>query len=51
MEKARAERCAGLELDSDTQRNAAHPFYMREGMRLASYHFTIPIAGEERTSL
>jgi len=40
MEKARAERGAGLELDSDTQRSAAQPFYYAgiNDARLLSLH-------------
>ena len=33
--------CDVFHLDSGTQRNRAHDFYEREGMELASYHFSV----------
>ncbi|UUY02988.1 GNAT family N-acetyltransferase [Svornostia abyssi] len=40
--EARGEGCAVLHLDSGVQaeRAAAHRFYFRHGMRIASYHFS-----------
>ncbi len=40
--EARAHDCAVLHLDSGVQaeRAAAHRFYFRHGMRIASYHFS-----------
>lgn len=40
---ARSERCTHLELDSGTQRVDAHRFYLREGMRIRSHHFSLPL--------
>ncbi len=37
---ARDHRCLALELDSGTHRHGAHKFYLREGMHIASFHFT-----------
>jgi GNAT superfamily N-acetyltransferase len=37
--------CRFLELDSGVQRDAAHRFYRREGMRADSLHFRRPIPG------
>ena len=41
--KAEASRlgCVRLQLDSDTQRKDAHAFYLREGLRIESFHFGI----------
>jgi GNAT superfamily N-acetyltransferase len=38
-ERARAEDCSALHLDSGVQRHAAHRFYFREGLHIASHHF------------
>ena len=38
-ERARAEKCATLELDSGTQRVDAHRFYLRERMNIICFHF------------
>lgn len=38
---AREQGCAQLHLDSGLQRAAAHKFYQREGLALASYHFSL----------
>ena len=35
--------CAQLHLDSGLQREAAHRFYLREGMTKASYHFSLSL--------
>lgn len=36
--------CRSLQLDSGTQRRDAHAFYLREGLRIDSFHFGIPLA-------
>ena len=36
---AREAGCAKFNLDSGTQRQQAHKFYFREGMRVTSFHF------------
>lgn len=36
---AKERQCRQLHLDSGVQRTAAHAFYQREGMEIASYHF------------
>jgi GNAT superfamily N-acetyltransferase len=38
-ERARAEGCGQLHLDSGTQRLDAHRFYRREGLEVSSLHF------------
>lgn len=43
IEQARSEQCAALELDSGVQRHDAHRFYLRERMRIASYHFVLDL--------
>ncbi|WP_416308013.1 GNAT family N-acetyltransferase [Neptunicella sp. SCSIO 80796] len=35
--------CQQLHLDSGVQRFAAHKFYLREGMSIASHHFSKPL--------
>lgn len=40
VDLARSRGCQRLDLDSAVQRQAAHRFYFREGMHIASYHFT-----------
>ncbi len=39
-ELAKQEGCQVLHLDSGTHRKDAHRFYFREGMHIASYHFS-----------
>ena len=41
--KAEAKRlgCEGLQLDSGTQRQDAHAFYLRERMRIEAFHFGV----------
>lgn len=39
MELARSEGCSSFSLDSGTQRQEAHAFYLRERMRITSFHF------------
>jgi len=41
VERARAEGCRRLELDSGVQRKDAHRFYQREGLALTAHHFEI----------
>lgn len=43
--EARARGCAWLHLDSGVgpEREDAHRFYFRHGMRIASYHFSRPL--------
>ncbi len=38
-EQALAQGCASLQLDSGTQRIDAHAFYLRERLRIVSFHF------------
>jgi len=38
---ARKNQCSQFHLDSGVQRFAAHRFYLREGMVIASHHFSI----------
>ena len=40
---ARDHRCLALELDSGTHRHGAHKFYLREGMHISNFHFTMPL--------
>ena len=42
-ERAAAEGCAQLHLDSGLQREAAHRFYAREGLQKTSFHFAEPV--------
>jgi GNAT superfamily N-acetyltransferase len=39
VEKAKAEGCASIQLDSAVHRAEAHRFYFREHYRVASFHF------------
>ncbi|MBW3550310.1 MAG: GNAT family N-acetyltransferase [Proteobacteria bacterium] len=43
--KAEARRlgCERLQLDSGTQRQDAHAFYLREGLRIEAFHFGIAL--------
>lgn len=43
VEEARKNDCEKLHLDSGVQRYDAHRFYMREGMKISSYHFSKPV--------
>ena len=38
--EARKQDCKFLHLDSGTQRHRAHRFYLRQGMDIASFHFS-----------
>lgn len=42
-DEARRQGCARLQLDSGTQRKDAHAFYLREGLRIESFHFGIAL--------
>lgn len=37
--EAKRQGCARLHLDSGTQRQDAHAFYLREGLRIEAFHF------------
>jgi GNAT superfamily N-acetyltransferase len=41
--RAREAGCRYLDLDSGVHRGAAHRFYFRERMTIASYHFVLPL--------
>jgi len=41
---ARERGCETFSLDSGTHRREAHAFYFREGMRISSFHFMLPLA-------
>jgi GNAT superfamily N-acetyltransferase len=43
IDQARAAGCASFTLDSGTQRQDAHAFYLRERMRIAAFHFHLPL--------
>jgi len=43
---ARSLGCRQLHLDSGVQRFDAHRFYLREGFRIASHHFSLDLDGE-----
>ena len=45
MQIARDAGCAQLHLDSGVQREAAHRFYLREGLAINAYHFRISLGG------
>jgi GNAT superfamily N-acetyltransferase len=40
---AREQGCETFSLDSGTHRREAHAFYFREGMRISSFHFALPL--------
>ena len=40
---ARERNCQTFSLDSGTHRKDAHAFYFREGMRISSFHFELPL--------
>lgn len=44
-EQARRLDCASLQLDSGTQRIDAHAFYLRERLRIVSFHFKVDLGG------
>ena len=43
VERARLEGCESFSLDSGTQRREAHAFYLRERLRITSFHFHLPL--------
>jgi GNAT superfamily N-acetyltransferase len=43
MDKARAEGCGSVQLDSAVHRAEAHRFYFREHYRVAAFHFLRPL--------
>lgn len=45
---ARRHGCSQMHLDSGTHRKDAHRFYLREGMTLASFHFSARVGDEGR---
>lgn len=45
QERAHAEGCTTLTLDSGVQRTAAHRFYFRQRMSIFGYHFSMPVPG------
>ena len=46
VERASAEDCASVQLDSATYRRDAHRFYFRERYSIWSYHFVRPLQGD-----
>ncbi|MEI9981253.1 MAG: GNAT family N-acetyltransferase [Edaphobacter sp.] len=40
---AREAGCSSFSLDSGTQRLEAHAFYLRERLRITSFHFSLPL--------
>jgi GNAT superfamily N-acetyltransferase len=44
-DRARAAGCGVLDLDSGTHRHDAHRFYFREGLHVASFHFSKKLQG------
>ena len=43
IQVARERGCQTFSLDSGTHRQEAHAFYFREGMRVTSFHFALPL--------
>ena len=43
IEYAKDHRCLSFELDSGTHRHGAHKFYLREGMHISDFHFTLSL--------
>jgi GNAT superfamily N-acetyltransferase len=43
MSRARAENCETFSLDSGTQRQQAHAFYFRQGLRITDFHFQMQL--------
>lgn len=41
--EARRNGCGQVHLDSGVQRDRAHRFYFREGMKIVNYHFSKPV--------
>ncbi|MDA8392690.1 MAG: GNAT family N-acetyltransferase [Actinomycetota bacterium] len=44
VERAAVLGCTVVDLDSGVQRSRAHRFYMREGMAISAFHFTIALS-------
>lgn len=44
---AQKNKCQYFHLDSGTQRHSAHKFYFREGLTIASYHFSEELSDTE----
>ncbi len=40
---AKEHGCATFSLDSGTQRQDAHAFYLRHRLRITSFHFALPL--------
>jgi hypothetical protein len=40
---AREAGCVSFSLDSGTQRQEAHAFYLRHRLRITSFHFHLPL--------
>lgn len=43
QDRARADGCAELHLDSGMQRTDAHRFYERNGVHVSGYHFRVQL--------
>lgn len=43
IEHARSTACNSFSLDSGTHRHDAHAFYLRERLRITSFHFQLPL--------
>ncbi|HTF69323.1 MAG TPA: GNAT family N-acetyltransferase, partial [Edaphobacter sp.] len=43
VSRARAENCETFSLDSGTQRQQAHAFYFRQGLRITDFHFQMQL--------
>ena len=43
VQQAREKKCTSFELDSGVQRFDAHRFYFVKRMKIASYHFALPV--------
>ncbi len=43
IDHARAHACTASSLDSGTHRHDAHAFYLRERLRITSFHFHLPL--------
>ena len=43
IEYAKDHRCVAFELDSGTHRHGAHKFYLREGMHISDFHFSLSL--------
>jgi GNAT superfamily N-acetyltransferase len=41
--RAREAKCNTFSLDSGTQRQEAHAFYLRHRLRITSFHFSLPL--------